>query len=221
METKNLYMWGNEGLPIDKATVETLQHFLNRKNGVFTPLTEEQARLWLKIYQNKQSPELKFFIGTQAEFDKYKETLPVITMADKGQMGRVIEAGYNLVANYSQDQINGAMWGRLVNPSDISFEQKFNLYVSWKIRAEAFNTDLALLLLGKIDKVEIVDELGLEAVLADMKHNAPISWGQYVALVNAEIAMEPADVITELKKVLSDMHESISQKLAANGNPIR
>lgn len=84
---KNVYQWGWDAAhTINNPVVETLQHYLDRKIEI--PLdrkNEEAARIYLTHYTNTKQVNLKWFIGTQEEFEKYRENLPVVTKADKGQ----------------------------------------------------------------------------------------------------------------------------------------
>lgn len=85
--TIKLRMWnGVPGQTLENPSVELLQHFLDRKQNIFTPLTAEGADLYLRTFKMKTSPKLEWFIGTDAEWEAYKAVYPILKKADAGQL---------------------------------------------------------------------------------------------------------------------------------------
>lgn len=84
-ETINVYQWGTSPTDtIENPFVETMESFLNRHSYIRNK-NKEGVIAFLVGYRNVNETRLKFFVGTQTEFEKYKENLPTVTKADKGQ----------------------------------------------------------------------------------------------------------------------------------------
>lgn len=94
--TRYLFMWGTDGDTIENPSIETIQHFLDRKTGVFTPLTEQGIEDYLTRFKNTLSSALNWYKGTKNEFNTYREEYPILHKADKGQLIDDIAVWHNV-----------------------------------------------------------------------------------------------------------------------------
>lgn len=111
-QTQNVdyvYQWGPPGLTIDHPNKETLAAFIARHPNLRYP-TEEAAVAYLIAYSNTHDVRLKFFVGTEAEFEQHKIERPIHEKADKGQLALDLVILVSQIKTYVTDKIFSYQW---------------------------------------------------------------------------------------------------------------